>query len=340
MNFKFIRIASLCLGFTAWSTCTAIANESIPLPAAHNEIATKKLKGKTIVITGASSGLGRGTALKLAAQGANLVIASRRIEVLDELARQCGPNTIAVKTDVSSAGDVVNLAKTAITKFGRIDVWINDAGVGAIGRFVDIPMEDHARIVQTDLIGVIYGSHCALKQFELQRAGTLINVSSIVGEVPLAYYSSYSASKVGVAGLDRAIRAELKAGHFKNIHICTVYPMPTDTPFWANAANYSKHTTQPPWLQKPEPVVDAIVKLVSKPKNEVVITALGKVAVALHRRHPDLVENKAAKIIYKTQINSAAPIAEPTDGSLVMPSQSAPGISGGVADRLKAERGR
>jgi NADPH:quinone reductase-like Zn-dependent oxidoreductase len=122
MNFNFLPLATLCFGFTTWSTCTAIANESIPFPAAHNEISSTKLKGKTIVITGASSGLGRGTALRLAAQGANLVIASRRIEVLEELARQCGPNTIAVKTDVSSADDVVNLAKAAVTKFGRIYV--------------------------------------------------------------------------------------------------------------------------------------------------------------------------------------------------------------------------
>jgi len=316
----------------------ALATESLSAKATNRMVPSKQLAGKTVVITGASSGFGRGTALKLAAQGANLVIASRRLEALEELAHQCGPNTIVVQTDVTNSHDVEKLAQTAVAKFGRIDVWINDAGVGAIGRFLDVPVEDHARVVQTDLIGVIYGSHCALKQFQSQHQGVLVNVASVVGEIPIAYYSSYSAAKFGVAGLDRALRAEMKADNFKDIHICTVYPMAADTPFWAHAANYSNHTLQPPMLHKSEPVVDAIVKLVSKPKNEVVVGSTGKLAFALHRQFPNFVENNAAKIIEKTQINSTAPNTVPTDGILLEPAHDVPEVSGGVAERLKIEK--
>src|SRR5215213_11306377 len=114
------------------------------------------LVGRTFVVTGASSGFGRGVALKLASYGANVVLAARRTEVLEEVAneaRAAGGQPLVVTTDVARPEQVERLADAAVERFGRIDVWINNAAVGAIGRFEEIPIEDHARIVDVNFKG-------------------------------------------------------------------------------------------------------------------------------------------------------------------------------------------
>ena len=164
----------------------------------------QRLAGKTVVITGASSGIGRGVALELAAMRANVVLLARRQAVLDELARQiaaAGGTALVAAGDVSRPEDLQRAADQALARFGRIDVWINNAGVGALGRFEEIPMEDHARIIDVNLKGVIYGSHVALREFVRQGDGVLINIGSMESEVPIAYQSSYAASKAAVLSL-------------------------------------------------------------------------------------------------------------------------------------------
>ena len=286
------------------------------------------LSNKTIVVTGASSGFGRGVSIELARRGANVVLASRRKEALEALAKECGDTALVVPCDVSKASQVKALAEAAVSKFGSIDIWINDAGVGAIGRFTDIPLEDQDRIVETNLIGVINGSHCALKQFQKQNKGILINVASIVGEIPLGYYATYSASKLGVVGLDDAIRAELKVEHRKSIRVCTVLPISTDTPFWNHAANYSGHNPDPPYLQNPGKVVTTIVKLVTAPKNEVRIGTTAKAASRLHQLFPKMIETAAARKINRTQINAATAKVNTTDGATLEPMSDAGRVLG------------
>ncbi len=331
-----IAISCVVLDLKAFSKQTHDHN------LARENLLRSKFIGKTIVITGASSGFGKGLAIMLSFEGANLVIASRRAEVLQDLCRciasQCSSRVLPITTDVTKQADVERLVEVAVSNFGHIDVWINAAGVGAIGRFVDIPVKDQAQIVQTDLIGVIYGSHCALQQFEKQKFGTLINIASIVGELPLAYYTTYSAAKSGVIALDRGLRAELKADHIKNIHICTVLPMATDTPFWTHAANYSKHTLQPPYLHKPVPVVKAIEKLIEKPKDTLSMGLTAKIIIAMHRFKPEAIEDIAARSIKKTQMDGPAPSAVPTAGALLAPMEDGTGMEGGVTQRMKSEQ--
>lgn len=117
-----------------------------------------ELTGKVIVITGASSGFGKGAALKFASAGAYVVLAARREQLLDDLARECeaaGGQALAVPTDVSVREDVVSLAQSALSKFGRIDVWVNNAGAGALGRFEAVPLADHVQVIETDLLGTL-----------------------------------------------------------------------------------------------------------------------------------------------------------------------------------------
>src|SRR4051812_22062433 len=127
----------------------------------------KHESGRIVVITGASSGIGKATALRFAKNGDRLVLAARRKNLLKDLVNEVeelGAEAFAVETDVAQERPVEKLAKAAIKKFGRIDVWINNAGVGAMGRFDEVPLEDHEQVIDTNLMGTIYGSYFAIRQ--------------------------------------------------------------------------------------------------------------------------------------------------------------------------------
>ena len=294
---------------------------------AHNDVS-----GKVIVITGASSGFGKGTALQLAGKGAHLVLAARRDNLLEELARQCeaqGGRAIAVQTDVSKQADVEQLAQTALSTFGRIDVWINDAGGGAIGRFEEVPLDKHAQVIETDLLGTIYGSYFAMRQFYAQGSGTLINVASVIGKVPAPYFASYAAAKHGVVGLSAALRQELDVNKIENIRVCTVFPTSMDTPFFEHAADYTGHQVVPiPPVYEPEQVINALVSLVSDPKDEVAVGGAGGPGFTMmHNLFPGLTEHMMAKVTHKSLMD-----AEPhpdTGGSIQQPMTTGTEVGGG-----------
>jgi short-subunit dehydrogenase len=201
--------------------------------------------GKTIVITGASSGLGRGTALALGQLRVNVVVAARRTALLEEVAsqiRQAGGNALVVTADVANPEDMHRLMRATLASFGTVDVWINNAGIGAIGRFEDSPLEDHSRVIEVTLKGVVNGSFVAMKQFRWQGHGALINVGSVDSEVPLAYQSSYAASKAAVLNLGRKLNEEIRLSTTDTLTVSTVMPWAVDTSWWEHAANYSGHT--------------------------------------------------------------------------------------------------
>jgi NAD(P)-dependent dehydrogenase (short-subunit alcohol dehydrogenase family) len=255
-------------------------------------MAQQDLAGKVVVITGASSGFGKGVACRFAELGAYLVLSARRADLLAELAEHCialGGRAIPMPADVSSRVEVERLAEAAVREYGRIDVWVNNAGVGALGRFERIPLEDHEQVIATNLMGTLYGSYYAYRQFLKQRAGVLINVSSELGGHTVPYYSSYAAAKHGVVGLGDSLRQEVgQAGH-EEIHVCTVMPAAHDTPFFDHAANYTGHEIQAPKpLHDPNDVVDTIVRLAVDPKDRDI----------------------AAKQVHKMQMEDAPPAAD------------------------------
>jgi len=235
---------------------------------------------RVVVITGASSGIGRATALRFAHNGDTLVVAARRKNLLKELVHEIehhGGEAIAVETDVAHEKSVEKLARAAVKKFGRIDVWINDAGVGAIGKFHEVPIEDHSRVLDTNLSGTLYGSHAAIKQFREQEYGVLINLSSVLGKVTQPFMSSYAASKHAVRALSAAIRQELWLEDLDEVHVCTVFPESVDTPFFRNEANYSGYKVRPtPPIESPEHVAEVIFQLAAEPEDEVHVGKAGK----------------------------------------------------------------
>jgi short-subunit dehydrogenase len=297
------------------------------------------LVGRTYMVTGASSGFGRGVALKLASHGSNVVLAARRTDVLKQVAaevRAAGGTPLVITTDVSQRDEIDRLARAAVERFGRIDVWINNAGVGAIGRFEDVPLRDYDRVIDVNLKGVVYGSHTAMRQFRQQGYGTIVNISSVEGEVPLAYQAMYAASKHAVNGLGAALNQELRLNKLGNIKVVTIMPWAADTPFFEHVANYSGGTPRMILLDDPQPVVDTIVWASIHPTKEVAVgwKALG--AVTAHRLFPDLTEHIAGDISHKVQIETAPP-APPTSGSLHRPMRSGTTVDGGVRERMRRE---
>lgn len=289
------------------------------------------LQGKVIVITGASSGFGKGSALRFAQAGCCLVLAARRQDALDEVVQEIGApscKALAVPTDVAQPEEVKQLAAGAVLEFGRIDVWINNAGVGALGLFDEVPLEDHTRVIQTDLLGALYGSYYALHHFRERAEGILMNISSVAGKIPPPYYASYSAAKAGLVALGASIRQELRENHLDGIHVCTVLPTSFDTPFFDHAANYTGKETNPiPPVYDPEKVVDAIFRLATHPQDEISVGSAAKIALVAHQVAPHTTENLMGDQTQKAQIRQAAP-GPKTPGAVKKPIRAGRGITG------------
>ena len=225
--------------------------------------------------------------------------------MLDELAAECraqGGQALAVPTDVSKQEEVANLAQTTLATFGRIDVWINNAGSGSIGLFEEVPLNEHVQVIETDLLGTLFGSYSAMRQFKQQGQGILINVASVIGKIPAPYFASYAAAKHGVVGLSAALRQELELHKMENIRVCTVMPTSMDTPFFEHAADHTGHKVVPiPPVFEPEQVIDALVSLATDPKDEVTVGgASGPGFVLMHNLFPGLTEHMMAQITDKS----------------------------------------
>lgn len=297
------------------------------------------LDNATVVIVGASSGFGRGVALELAKQGANVVVAARRTELLDELVQEIKGShgkAVAVTADVSSREDIENITQQAINEYGRIDVWINNVGVGAIGYFWDIPLDVHARLVDVNLSGLIYGAHAAINQFIKQDGGTLVNVGSIDSSIPLALQSTYAATKAAVLSLGKTLNEELRlSGQADTIKVATIMPWAVDTPWWTHAANYSGHAPRMAAMDDPELVVNEIVKACTEPKEEMSVGAKAKTFKKSYDISPNLTERTSANLS-KSERDKAMKVKN-TNGAIFSPVPKSEKMDGGIRDRMKIE---
>jgi short-subunit dehydrogenase len=208
------------------------------------------------------SGAGKAAAVEFARHGAKLVLAARNEEALQELVADCrasGALAIAVKTDVTDADAVKELAAAANEFGGSIDVWINNAGVLAAGGFEETPVEIHDQVIRTNLMGYLHGAHAVVPYFKRQQYGILINNISVGGWIPVPYGVGYSASKFGLRGFSEALSAELHA--YRNIHVCDLFPAFLDSPGIQHAANYTGRVLRPaPPVYNPQRLARAMVK--------------------------------------------------------------------------------
>lgn len=291
---------------------------------------------KVAVITGASSGIGRATALEFARRGYGVILTARRQSELEQTANECekvGATAVAVAADTTDEAALQKVAKLAETTFGGFDVWINNAAVSAYGPFLDIPVEDFRRILDTNVMGYVHGARLALRQFRSNGQGTLVNVSSADATAPVPYSSPYVTSKYAIRGLSESLRMELQVEGLANaIHVCTVLPASTDTNLYQNAANYMRRE-----VQAIEPVYDAayvakqIVRLAEQPRREVIIGPAGRAMAMEFSLMPRLYEQLVGRFINLNNFNNQ-PTGE-TKGNLYRPVETNRGIEGGWGDR-------
>ncbi|MFP3914201.1 MAG: SDR family NAD(P)-dependent oxidoreductase, partial [Actinomycetota bacterium] len=228
----------------------------------------------SVVITGASSGIGRAAAREFASRGRNLVLAARDPGSLEEAAREAkarGAGSVAaVPTDVSDPAAIEHLGRAAADQGGGIDVWVNDAAVMAYGTLEEIPREVYRRVIDVNLFGAIEGSRVALGHFRREGRGHLINVGSLYSRMTSPLVGPYVVSKFGLLGFSEVLRQETMDE--SDIHVTIVLPGSVDTPIFRHAANYSGRAARPvPPVSDVRRVGRAIADVVDRPRAKVVV---------------------------------------------------------------------
>jgi short-subunit dehydrogenase len=252
----------------------------------------KKLNDQVIVITGASSGIGLTTAEMAARRGAKVVLAARSESELNEAVARIasrGGRATAIAADVTSESDVAGIAAHALREFGRIDTWVNNAGLGMYGRLVDQPVEDKRRLFDVNFWSVVYGCKAAVNAMR-GAGGVIINIGSEVSDRAVPLLGIYSASKHAVRAYTDTLRMELE--HDKvPIWVSLVKPGPIDTPFPQHAANYmEREPKHAPPVYPPEEVARAILKCAETPIREVTVGGVPRLQIALATIAPRLTD--------------------------------------------------
>ncbi|WP_131108271.1 SDR family oxidoreductase [Pseudomonas sp. Sample_10] len=255
------------------------------IPDLYRRQASGLLYDKLVVITGASSGIGRAAAHAFASEGARLVLGARDEVALAEVVEECaarGAKALPVQTDVTNSEQMRALAdQAAAFGDGRIDIWINNAGVGAVGNFEETPLEAHEQVLQTDLLGYLRGAYVAWPYFKAQKSGILINTLSLGSWVAQPYAAAYSASKYGLRGLSEALRGELN--EYPDIHVCDIYPAVMDTPGFRDAGNFTGHALKPPPpIYDPHLVAQAMVACAIRPRPSTTVGGAATMARLAH----------------------------------------------------------
>lgn len=226
-------------------------------------IQLKPLNSQVMVITGASSGIGLATAQAAAAAGVKLVMAARSEDTLDAIVQRIhadGGEAIAVRCDVTDKAQVDQLAASAIKRFGRIDTWVNNAGLGMYGRIDEVNLGDARQLFETNFWGVVYGSLAALPHLK-KRGGAIINVGSEVSEAFAPLIGFYTASKHAVKGFTDSLRVEVEKVDGAPVAITLIQPTAVDTPFPEHSRNFmDKEPKLPTPTIEPKQVADAILK--------------------------------------------------------------------------------
>ncbi|WP_018915894.1 SDR family oxidoreductase [Vreelandella zhanjiangensis] len=270
----------------------------------------KNLENQTVIITGATMGIGLATARMAAEQGARLVLAARDENTLRELCDEinlAGGEAVYVAVDVGDKAQVQRITQTAIDTFGGFDTWINNAGVSLFGNLLDIDEKDYHRLFDTTYWGVVYGSLEAARHLSKRRdgyAGAIINLGSVASDQAIPYQGMYSAAKHAVKGFTDALRMELEhAG--APVSVTLIKPASIATPFAEHAGNVmDMEPTLPPPLYEPHIVARSILYCAEHSHRDMYVGGGGKLMAALGHCAPRLMDKiMSAKIVGQQQTN-------------------------------------
>ena len=268
--------------------------------------------GKAVVITGASSGIGRLAALSFAREGARVVVGARNergLRSLEAEAHGLAGSILAVPTDVADETQVRRLADAAVEAHGRIDVWVNNAGVMVYATVRDTDADELRRVLEVNVLGVHHGIRAALPIMDRQGGGTIVNVGSVESIRALPLQGAYAASKHAVKALTESLRLEL-AHERSPVRVVLLEPTYINTPLFDHARSKIGSRPQPiPPLYEPEVVVGTLLRVVERPVDEVVVGATGKALTLLERLSPRLADAalKVGGIAFRAQRSDEPP---------------------------------
>ncbi len=258
----------------------------------------KEFLNKVIIVTGASSGIGKECALELASKGAVLVLAARNDEKLKEVEKRIidtGGQALPVITDVSKKEDCENLINQTVNQFGKIDILINNAGISMRAKFGELDISVIEKIMRINFFGTVYCTKYALP-YILKQKGSVVGVSSISGLAPLPGRTGYSASKYAMTGFLNALRLEYKE---EDLHVLVAYPGFTKTNIRYTALDKNGNPQKESMrnenrMMSSEKAAEIIVKGIANRKREIIMTKQGKLLVWLYKRCPRITD----KFIY------------------------------------------
>lgn len=253
----------------------------------------KPIGQQVVAVVGASSGIGRETALQFAKRNAKVVVSARSESGLASLVAEItalGGDAIAVPADVSDFAQVQNIADKTVEHYGRLDTWVHAAATAVIAPFEQVTPEEFKRVIDVNLMGAVYGAMVAMPHLRRTGRGAIVTISSVEARRSMPLQSSYSASKHGIEGFLDALRSELKYEGFP-ISITNVMPSVINTPFYNKVRTKLgvKPTGVPPYYQ-PSLVAEAILHVAEHPTRDIIVGDVGRAADFLQKLAPDLVD--------------------------------------------------
>lgn len=246
------------------------------------------MKDKVVVVTGASAGIGAALARQLGEKGARPVLVARRAAELQAAAAQAGPQALAITADVTVRAEVDKVVAAALSRWGQIDVWVNNAGRGISRLVSELTDDDFDDMMRVNVKSALYGMQAVLPHFRQRGSGHIINVSSMLGRVPFAVIrSAYSASKHALNALTANLRMELAVSH-PGIHVSTVHPGVVATDFGLNARHGGVDSRVLPGAQSVDEVAAVIAEVIARPRADVYTRPGGQQVVVSYYAAEDM----------------------------------------------------